>query len=71
MTRPRWAGLLAAAWIYALTMPAFGQSADESEYVACLKLLDHDVEAAFESAPALIFFSIKVSSGGLAPRSRA
>ncbi len=30
--------------------PAFGQSADESEYAACLKLLDHDAEAAFASA---------------------
>ena len=30
--------------------PAFGQSAEESEYAACLKLLDHDAAAAFESA---------------------
>ena len=49
---------LAAAAALALTAlaaptavaPAFGQSADESEYAACLKLLDHDAEAAFESA---------------------
>ena len=42
----------AALAVMALTAvaPAFGQSADESEYAACLKLLDHDAEAAFESA---------------------
>ena len=50
MTRQRRAGLLVAAWAFLLAMPAFGQSSDESEYAACLKLLDHDAEAAFESA---------------------
>ncbi len=46
------AAALAVAALTALmaVAPAFGQSADESEYAACLKLLDHDAEAAFESA---------------------
>ena len=43
------AAALAVAALTAVA-PAFGQSADESEYAACLKLLDHDAEAAFESA---------------------
>ena len=46
------AAALAVTALTALTAvaPAFGQSAEESEYAACLKLLDHDAEAAFESA---------------------
>ena len=44
--------LLAAAALLAMSAatPAVGQVDDESEYAACLRLLDHDAKAAFESA---------------------
>lgn len=48
--RHRLAAAALAVAVLTAVAPAFGQSADESEYAACLKLLDHDAEAAFESA---------------------